>query len=98
MDTKHAENTANSRFQSGIIIYFNNASIIWYSKHHNTIESKCFGSEFVALIIATEIIETLWYKLRCFGVPVDGAIEVFCDKKLVVKNWSITKLVLKKRE
>ena len=38
------------------------------------------------LSISTEMIETLCYKFRCFGVPVEGHTEVFCDNKSVVKN------------
>ena len=52
----HAGNMANSRSHSGIIIYVNNAPIICYSKHHNTVEASSFGSEFLNLSIATDII------------------------------------------
>ena len=37
------------------------------------------------------------YKLRTFGVPIDGALEVFCDNKLVVTNSSVPSLLLSKR-
>ena len=60
-------------------------------------ESSSFGSEFVALRIATEMIEALRYKLRCFGVPIDGPAEVFCDNKSVVTNSSVPASVLNKR-
>ena len=40
-------------------------------------------------MVATEIIEALRYKLRWFGVPVDGIAKVFCDNTSVVKNLSI---------
>ena len=63
---------ANRRSHSGIINYVNNAPIIWYSKVQNTVEASSFGSEFVALKIATEIIKALRYKVRCFGIPVKG--------------------------
>ena len=69
VDAKHEGNMANRRSYSGIIIYVNNAPIIWYIKQHNTVEASSFGSEFLALRIATEIIEALSYKLRCFGIP-----------------------------
>ena len=35
--------------------------------------------------------------LRCFGVPVEGPEEVFCDNKSVVNNLSIPTSVLNKR-
>ena len=43
------------------------------------------------------MVEYLRYKLRLFGVPVEGPKEVFCDKKPVVNNSSIPKSVLNKR-
>ena len=57
-DAKHAENMANRRSYSGIIIHVNNAPIIWYSKQYNTVEASIFLSESVALRIDTEIIES----------------------------------------
>ena len=41
-----------------------NASIIWYGKRNNTVETSSFGSEFVALRIAVEIIDKLIYVYR----------------------------------
>ena len=32
------------------------------------------------------MVEDLSYKLMCFGLPVGGPAEVFCDNKSVVKN------------
>ena len=60
-------------------------------------ESSSFGSEFVALRIATELNEALRCKLRTFGVQIDGALEVFCDSKSVVTNSSVPSSVLSKR-
>jgi len=35
-----------------------------------------------------ELIEALQYKLRMFGVQIDGATNIFCDNKAVTKNCS----------
>ena len=86
MDANHAGSMANMRSHSGIIIYVNNAPIIWYSKRQNTGEASIFGSEYFALRIVTEMIEALRHKLRCFGIPVEGPAEVLCDNMSVVKN------------
>jgi hypothetical protein len=48
------------------------------------VESSTFGSEFVALRIATEKVEALIIKLQQFGVPLDGPCNTFVDKKSVV--------------
>ena len=61
VDANHAISMANRRYNYGIIIYVNNAHIIWSSKRHNTVEASSFGSDCFAFRIATEIIETLWF-------------------------------------
>ena len=86
VDAKHAGNMANRRSHSGIIIYVNNAPIIWYSKLQNKVEASSFGSEFFDPRNATEMIEALRYELRCFGIMVEGHAEVFCDNMSFVKN------------
>lgn len=97
VDANHAGNLKNRRSHSGILIYVNNAPIIWYSKRQNTVESSSFGSEYIALRICTEMVEALRYKLRCFGIPIDGPAEVFCDNQSVVTNSSVPSSVLNKR-
>ena len=96
MDANHTGNMVNRRSHSGIVIDVNNASIIWYIKQKNTVETSSFGSEFVALRISTEIIEALRYKLIFFGILVEGPAKVFCDNMSVVKSSSIPALVLNK--
>ena len=97
VDANHAGNMETRRSHSGIIIYVNNALIIWYSKHQNKVEDSSFGSECVALRIVTEMIEALRYKLRCFEIPVEVPVVLFCDNMSVVKNSSIPTSLLNKR-
>ena len=73
------------------------ALIIWYSKRQNNVEISTFGSEFIALRIATELTEYLQYKLRMFGVPIAGPARVFCDNKSVVKSSSVPESRIKKK-
>jgi hypothetical protein len=47
--------------------------------------------------IAVDMIEALRYKLRMFGVPIDGPANVFCDNKSVVTNSTIPTSVLKRK-
>jgi hypothetical protein len=97
VDADHAGNLMTRRSHTGVLLYVNNTPVIWYSKRQNTVESSSFGSEFVALRIATEMIESLRYKIRMFGVPIDGSTDVFCDNKSVVTNSSIPSSVLNKK-
>ena len=62
------------------------APIIWYSKRQNTVETSSFGSEFIALRTGVEMIESLRYKLRMFGIPIDEPTYVFCDNQSVITN------------
>jgi len=83
--------------QTGIVIFVNKAPIIWYSKWQNTVESSTFGSEFIALCIATDLIVALQYKLHMFGVPLLGPANVLCDNQGVVNNTTLPKSVLSKK-
>jgi hypothetical protein len=97
VDADHAGNLATRRSHTGILIYINMAPIIWYSKRQNTVESSTFGSEFVALRTAVEMIIGLRYKLRMFGVPIEGPANVFCDNQGVVHNSSTPESTLAKK-
>ena len=97
VDANHAGNLKTRRSHTGILVYMNNAPILWYSKRQNTVESSSFGSEYIALRICTEMVEALRYKLRCFGVPIDGPCDIYCDNRSVVTNSSVPTSVLNKR-
>jgi hypothetical protein len=58
-DAAHVTCHMTRRSTTGIIFFINGAPISCYSKRQNTIESSTFGSEFVALKIATEMKEAL---------------------------------------
>ena len=97
VDADHAGNTVTRRSHTGIMIFVNNALIAWFSKRQNTVETSTFGSEFVALRIAVEQIEALRYKLRMFGVPIDGPGDVYCDNQSVVESSSLPQRTLQKK-
>jgi hypothetical protein len=73
VDSNHAGCRLTRRSHTGVIIFVNNAPILWHSKRQNTVESSTFGSEFVALRMAVDMIEGLRYKLRMMGIPLDGS-------------------------
>jgi hypothetical protein len=97
VDADHAGNKVTRRSHTGIIIYYNLAPILWYSKKQNTIETSTFGSEYIALQIATESVDGLRYKLQMFGVPLQGPARVFCNNKSVIKSSSFPESALKKK-
>jgi len=97
VDASHAGCRVTRRSHTGIFIFVNRALIGWYSKRQNTVESSTFGSEFVAMRTAVDQIEALRYKLRMFGVPIDGPAAVICDNEGVVKNTTAPESTLKKK-
>ena len=97
VDADHAGNRITRRSQTGILIFCNRAPILWYSKRQNTVETSTFGSEFVAMRIAVELIEGLRYKLRMFGIPIDSPTNVFCDNEAVTKDVTLPESTLKKK-
>ena len=97
VDVNHAVNILNRKSNQRILIYVNNTPVVWYYKRQNTLELPSFGSEFLAFRIATDLVEYLRYKLLCFGVPLDGPSNIFCDKKSVVKNVSMITSMLNNR-
>jgi hypothetical protein len=50
------------------------------------------------LRISNEMIESLRYKLKMFGIPIDGPADVFCDNQAVYKNTVITESTLLEEE
>jgi hypothetical protein len=97
VDADHAGNRITRRSQTGILIFCNRAPILWYSKRQNTVETSTFGSEFMSMRIAVELIEGLRYKLRIFGIPSDSPTNVFCDTEAVTKNVTLPESTLKKK-
>ena len=97
VDSDHAGNVVTRRSHTGIMIFLNMAPIQWYSKKQNTIESSTFGAEFIALKIATELVESLQYKLRMMGVPLIEPARVMCDNQSVVISGSFPESTLKKK-
>ena len=98
VDANHAADKATRRSQTGILIFINKAPVMWHSKRQNGVEASTFGSEFIALKNAIELVVGLRYKLRMFGVPLEGPTNMFCDNEAVYKNASTPESVLNKKQ
>ena len=96
VDANHAVNTVTWRSQTGILILCKRAPIIWHSKRQNTVETSTFGSEITAMKNAVDLIEALRYKLRMFGVPIEGPTNIYCDNEAVCRNCSTPESTLKR--
>ena len=68
-----------------------------YSKKQNTVEASAYGAELVALRLAAKLVVSLRYKLRMFGIPVDGPSNIICDNESVYQKKSFSYSILKKK-
>ena len=89
MDADHAGNFSTRRSHTGILVDLNNSLIICFSKQQNKVEPSSFGSKFVALIIAKELLVSLRYKLRMFDMTIDGPADFFIQS-VREKEFDIT--------
>jgi hypothetical protein len=97
IDADHAGNKVTRRSHTGVIIFCNKAPILWFSKRQNIVETSTFGSEFIAARIAVELVEALRYKLRMFGIPIEGPTNCYIDNDSVVSSSTQPESTLKKR-
>ena len=97
VDANHAGDRKDRKSQTGVLIFINKAPIHWYSKSQSTVEASTFGAEFCAMKTGVEMIEALRYKLRMFGIPIDGPANVYCDNEAVYKNTVTPESTLKKK-
>ena len=97
VDANLAGNLKDRRSQSGVLIFVNKAPIQWFSKRQASVETSTFGSEFCAMKIGVELVEALRYKLRMYGVPLEGPANIYCDNEAVYQNTIIPESMLKKK-
>jgi hypothetical protein len=64
VDANHAGNLVTQQSHTGILLFVQNSPILWLSRRQNIVETSTFGSEFVALRTARDLIITLRYKLQ----------------------------------
>jgi len=96
-DSDHAGDKVTRRSRTGILLYVNRALVNWFSKKQNSVETSTFGSEFMALKTAMEMVIGLRYKLRMMGVPLEGPTRFCVDNMSVVNNTTIPASTLKKK-
>ena len=58
-DANHAAEKVTRRSQTGILLFYNKILVICHSKIQNSVEVSTFGSEFIAIKNAVELINAL---------------------------------------
>lgn len=71
VNANHAGNVLTRRSHTGILLFVQNSPIRRLSKQQNAVETLTFGSKFVALRTARDMIISMRCKLRKFGVPLE---------------------------
>ena len=86
------------RSHTGYVIFVKMAPIVFYSNWLSTVESSTFSSEFIAMKTCTKHIIALRFKLRIFGVDIDGTAIILNDNESAVKNSSKIESILNNKD
>ena len=97
VDASFAQNKKTRKSHTGFVIFVNRAPIVWFSKRQSTVETSTFSAEFMAMKSCVSAIEALRFKLRMFGVAIEGPTHVYCDNESVVNNSSKVESTLDKK-
>ena len=90
-------NSCEDQGQEFLFPSTNRSPILWSSKKQRSIETSSFGSEFMALKTAMEIICSLRYKVRMMGIPIDEVTHIMVDNMSMVYNTTRPESTLKKK-
>ena len=86
VDANHSGYTNMRQFQTGILLFSNRVTIIWFSKRHYSLEASKFIFEFTGINNAVYIIEALCCKLCVFGVQINEPTNIFCYNRGIRTN------------
>ena len=96
VDADHAGDAVIRRSRTGFIVHLNSATVHWFSKKQNSVETSSFGSEFISMKQSCEHIQSLAYKLRMMGTTHEVPDHVYGDNQSVLANTTILESTLKK--
>ena len=97
VDADHAGDCITRRSRTGFLVYVQNTLVYAFSKKQPGVETSSFGSEFMAMKVATEYVRGLRYKLRMMGIDIRGPCYVYGDNKAVLRNAALPDSQLKKK-
>ncbi|KAL7453287.1 hypothetical protein ACHAXS_000297, partial [Conticribra weissflogii] len=75
----HAWDKQTRHFCSSFLIYINTALVDWHSKDQDTLETRVFDAEIVAMKMRVDTLIGLRHKLRMIGVSIDSATHICGD-------------------
>jgi hypothetical protein len=97
VDANLMHDLVTGRSCTGVLHFFNQTPVDWFTKRQGQVETATYGSEFMAARQAVEQIIDLRYTLRMLGVPIDGPTWLFGDNQSVVTSSTMPYSQLSKR-
>ena len=97
VDANLCHDMVSGKSITGIIHFLNKTPIDYYTKKQPVVETATYGSEYMAVRVATEQIIELRTFLRYLGVNLKGSTFMFGDNKSVVDSSNLPKARLHKR-
>jgi hypothetical protein len=94
VDSDHVGEQFTRRSRNGFVIYLSMAPIVWFSKHHPTVESSVFGAEFEAMYNGIETCSGLRYKLRMVSVTLSYPIPMLWGQYVCLSQHPSARLCL----
>ena len=83
--------------QIGVLIVINKDPIHWYINSQADIESSTFGANVFGMKTGVDMVQSLFYKLGIFGVPMDVSANMPCDNDSIYNNIVKPESFLKKK-
>ena len=97
VDSDHAHDKVTRRSVTGIIILVGRTPVFYQAKRQGSVETSTYSAEFNAMRMAVEETIAIRYMLRCLGVRVEHATNLFGDNLGVIQNATIKESLLKKK-
>ena len=97
VDSDHGHDHKTRRSITGLIGFVGSTPVIWFSKRQGSVATSTYSAEFMALRQGTEECINMRYMLRCLGIPVTKASNLFGDNLGVIQNAANVDSDLKKK-
>ena len=93
----HGHDIGARRSITGLIGFVGSTPVIWSSRRQVCIPSSTYCAAFIAMRNVVEKIISLYYMLRCLGIPVTKPTFTFGDNFGVIQSATIPASELKKK-
>ena len=85
---------SDRQIQTEVFVFINKSPNHWYIEISKTDGASIFGEELCAMNTSVDMVEAINYKIRMFGVPINGFDSVFWCNKAIYNNTFTPESVL----